>query len=57
MSVSGVGDKSKRRKAGGPVGERRSAMKDAMPDSQPPGRIKRMREDDEPAAENDEEDD
>jgi hypothetical protein len=31
-------------------------MKDAAPD-QPPAPIKRMREDDEPAAENDEEDD
>jgi hypothetical protein len=32
-------------------------VNDAMPDVQLPGRIKRVREDDEPAAENDEEDD
>jgi len=57
MSVSRVGDKSKRRKGGGSARARSGAMKDAMPDVQPPGQIKRVREDDEPAAENDEEDD
>jgi len=56
MSVSRVGDKSKRRK-GGPARARSDAMKDAMPDIQPPVPIKRVREDEEPAAENDEEDD
>jgi len=57
MSVSRVGDKSKRRKGGGSARARRDAMKDAVPDVQPPAPIKRVREDDEPAAENDEEDD
>jgi len=56
MSVSRVGDKSKRRK-GGSARPRSEAMKDAMPDVQPAVPIKRAREDDEPAAENDEEDD
>jgi len=56
MSVSRVGDKSKRRK-GGSARARRDAMKDATPDVQPPVPIKRVREDEEPAAENDEEDD
>jgi hypothetical protein len=57
MSVSRVGDKSKRRKGSGSVRARRDAVKDAMPDVQPHAPIKRVREDDEPAAENDEEDD
>ena len=57
MSVSGVGGTSKRRKAVAAERARRNALKDAIPDIEPPGRIKRMREDDEPAAENDEEDD
>jgi hypothetical protein len=57
VSVSRVGDKSKRRKSGGAARARRDAVKDAMPDVQPPVPIKRVREDDEPAAENDEEDD
>jgi len=57
MSVSRVGDKSKRRKGSGSARARRDAMKDAVPDVQPPAPIKRVREDDEPAAENDEEDD
>jgi hypothetical protein len=56
MSVSRVGDRSKRRKSGS-ARARRDAMKDAMPDVQPPVPIKRVREDEEPAAENDEEDD
>jgi len=56
MSVSGVG-KSKRKKGGASAGARRGAMKDAIPDVRPPGQIKRAREDDEPAAENDEDDD
>jgi hypothetical protein len=56
MSVSSLGDKSKRKK--GAAGEpRRNAMKDAVPDTQPAGRIKKMQKGDEPAAENDEEDD
>ena len=56
MSVSGLGDKSKRKKSA--AGERRrNAMKDAVPDAQPVGRIKKIQEGDEPAAENDEEDD
>jgi hypothetical protein len=57
MSVSRVGDKSKRKKGGGSGGAHRSAVNDAVPDVQLPGRIKQVREDDEPAAENDEEDD
>jgi hypothetical protein len=57
MSVSRVGDRSKRRKAGGSAIARRDALKDAVPDVQPPAPIKRVREDEEPAAENDEEDD
>lgn len=57
MSVSRVGDKSKRRKAGGSARARKDAAKDAMPDVQPPAPIKRARKVDEPAAENDEEDD
>lgn len=57
MSVSRVGDRPKRRKGAGPERGRRDAMKDALPDVQPPVPIKRVREDDEPAAENDEEDD
>ncbi|MDA4137332.1 MAG: hypothetical protein OK449_10100 [Thaumarchaeota archaeon] len=57
MSVSRVGDRSKRKKGAGPAGARRDAMKDATPDVQPPAPIKRVREDDEPAAESDEEDD
>ena len=57
MSVSRVGDKSKRRKGTGSTGARRDAVKDAMPDIQPPVPIKRVREDEEPAAESDEEDD
>jgi hypothetical protein len=32
-------------------------MKDAMPDAQHPGQVKVLREDEEPAAESDEEDD
>jgi hypothetical protein len=56
VSVSRVGDKSKRRKGGG-ARARRDAVKDAMPDVQPSAPVKRVREDDEPAAENDEEDD
>ena len=39
MSVSRVGDKSKRKKGGGAGGARRSAVNDAMPDVQLPGRI------------------
>jgi hypothetical protein len=57
MSVSGLGDKSKRKKRVTSADARRNAMKDAMPDVQLPGRIKRVSEVDEPAAENDEEDD
>ena len=57
MSVSRAGDKSKRRKGGGPARARSDAMKDVMPDVQRPVPIKRVREDEEPAAENDEEDD
>jgi hypothetical protein len=59
MSVSSVGDKTKKKKGGGAAGARRKALKDATPDIQPPaGRIKKVLEDDEgPAAENDEEDD
>jgi len=58
MGASGVRDKAKRKKGGGSAEARRNALKDAMPDSQPPGMIKKIREDDEgPAAENDEEDD
>ena len=61
MSVSRVGDKSKRRKGAGSARARsdaiKDAIKDAMPDVQPPLPIKRVREDEEPAAENDEEDD
>lgn len=57
MSVSRVGDKSKRRKGAGSARARSDAIKDAMPDVQPPLPIKRVREDEEPAAENDEEDD
>jgi hypothetical protein len=58
MGVSRVGDKSKRKKGGRSVGASRNAKKDGMPDGQPAGRIKKVREDDEgPAAENDEEDD
>jgi len=59
MSVSSVGGGTKKKKGGESVRARRNAMKDATPDAQPPaGRIKRVREDDEgPAAENDEEDD
>jgi hypothetical protein len=57
VSVSRVGDKSKRKKGSGAARARGDAVKDAMPDVQPPAPIKRVREDDEPAAENDEEDD
>jgi hypothetical protein len=57
MSVSRIGEKSKRKKVGSNVRARSNAMKDALPDVEPPGRIKRVREDEEPAAENDEEDD
>ena len=57
MSVSRVGDKSKRRKGVGSARARSDAMKDATPDFQPPVPIKGVREDEEPAAENDEEDD
>ena len=58
MSVSSVGGRAKKKKGGGPAGARRNAMKDATPDVQPPVPIKRMLEDDEgPAADNDEEDD
>jgi hypothetical protein len=57
MSVSRVGDKSKRRKGAGSTRARSDAMKDALPDVQPPLPIKRVREDEEPAAESDEEDD
>ena len=55
--MSRVGDKPKRRKGGGPDRARSEAMKDALPDVQPYAAIKRVREDDEPAAESDEEDD
>ena len=57
MSVSRVGDRPKRRKGAVPARGRRDAMKDAMPDVQRPAPVKRVREDEEPAAENDEEDD
>jgi hypothetical protein len=58
MSVSRVGNRSKVKKGRGSAGARRGAVKDALPDVQPPGRIKRIADDDEgPAAENDEEDD
>jgi hypothetical protein len=57
MSVSGLGDTPKRKKRVASSGARGDAMKDAMPDVQLPGRIKRARDVDEPAAENDEEDD
>ena len=57
MSVSSLGDKSKRKKRVESAGLRRNALKDAMPDAQLPGRLKRAPEVDEPAAENDEEDD
>jgi hypothetical protein len=56
MSVSGLGNKSKRKK-GTAENQRRSAIKDALPDSHPAGQIKKIREVEEPAAENDEEDD
>jgi hypothetical protein len=52
-----VGGKSKRKKVARSASARGDAVKDAMPDVQPPGRIKHLREDEEPAAENDEEDD
>jgi len=53
-----VEDGSRRKKRSGPAEARRSAVKDAMPDVQRPGQIKRVREEDEePVAENDEEDD
>ncbi len=56
MSVSRVGPRSRRKK--GAVEEpRRSAVKDALPDTQPAGRIKRIRKVTEIVAENDEEDD
>ena len=42
MSVSGLGDKSKRKKRVTSADARRNAMKDAMPDVQLPGRIKRV---------------
>jgi hypothetical protein len=58
MSVSSVGGRTKKKKGGGSAGARRSAMKDATPDAQPKVPIKRMLEDDEgPAADNDEQDD
>ena len=58
MGASGVEDGSRRKKRSGPAEARRSAVKDAMPDVQRPGQIKRVREEDEePVAENDEEDD
>jgi hypothetical protein len=56
MSVSGLGNKSKRKK-GTAENQRHGAIKDALPDSHPAGQIKKIREVDEPAAENDEEDD
>jgi hypothetical protein len=56
MSVSRVGPKSKRKK-GAAEEPRRSAVKDAMPDTQPVGRIRRIRKVPEIVAENDEEDD
>jgi len=56
MSVSGFGGKSKRKNVAAERA-RRNALKDAIPDIQPPAPIKRAREDDEPAAESDEEDD
>jgi len=53
-----VGDRSKRKKGGPKAGARSKAMKDVMPDVPRPGRTKKMIEDGEgPAAENDEEDD
>jgi hypothetical protein len=57
MSVSDVGDRSKRKKRTASVGARRNAVKDAVPDRQSPGVTKLVNEDDEPVAENDEEDD
>jgi hypothetical protein len=58
MSVSRVGDRSRRKKGGPKAGVRGRPLKDAMPDVQRPGLIKTMDEDGEgPAAENDEEDD
>lgn len=57
MSVSGAVDRSRRKKAAVADRARRDALKDAIPDIQPPDRIKRMREDEEPAAEIDEDDD
>jgi hypothetical protein len=58
MSVSRVGDRSKRKKGGPKAGARGRALKDALPDIQPPARIKKLEDDGEgPAAENDEEDD
>ncbi|MGD0636448.1 MAG: hypothetical protein ABSA72_00210 [Nitrososphaerales archaeon] len=56
MSVSRVGPKSKRKK-GAADEPRRAAVKDAMPDTQPAGRIRRIRKVTEIVAENDEEDD
>ena len=56
MSVSGV-DRSRRKRAAAGVRARRDALKDAIPELQPPDRIKRVREDKEPAAENAEDDD
>ncbi len=57
MSVSRVGDRTKRRKGAGSTRARSDAMKDALPDVQTKLPIKRVREDEEPAAESDEEDD
>ena len=56
MSVSRVGPKSKRKK-GAAAEPRRSAVKDAMPGTQPVGRIRKIRKATEIVAENDEEDD
>jgi hypothetical protein len=56
MSVSRVGPRSKRKK-GAADEPRRSGVKDAMPDTQPVGRIRRIRKVPGIVAENDEEDD
>ena len=56
MSVSRTGPLPKRKKVS-PAETRRDAVKDAVPDVQPPGRIKKIRKIAEVVAENDEEDD
>jgi hypothetical protein len=58
MSVSRPGSKKKPKgQKDGIAAARRSAVTDAVPDIQSAGRIKKIPEEDEPVAENDEEDD